>query len=183
MLWLLGLLSIWMCLCYCSVPFQGSHPTWKTWKTLNFVIFFSKPGKCLEFAQKVIKTWNFNSEPGQKLKLRILFQTSLFKMLFTKINLTYMTLSYLHYQHKHWFEAKLILDFIAFLGNNLENTWNLGPKTLRKPGIWYLEKSGNPAFEYGRKDTILYMVCGSVLYYASDWQDGFLHTLAYQSGY
>ncbi len=25
-----------------------------------------------------------------------------------------------------------------------ENNWNLGPKTLRKIGIWYLEKSGNP---------------------------------------
>ncbi len=36
-------------LCY-----QGSHPTWKTW---NFVIFFSRAGKCLEFAQKVVKTW------------------------------------------------------------------------------------------------------------------------------
>ncbi len=29
----------------------------------------------------------------------------------------------------------------------LEKTWNLGPKTLRKPGIWYLEKSGNPAIK------------------------------------
>ncbi len=27
---------------------------------------------------------------------------------------------------------------------NIEKTWNLGPKTLIKPGIWYLEKSGNP---------------------------------------
>ncbi len=27
----------------------------------------------------------------------------------------------------------------------LEKNWNLGPKTLRKPGIWYLVKSGNPA--------------------------------------
>ncbi len=26
----------------------------------------------------------------------------------------------------------------------LKKNWNLGPKTLRKPGIWYLEKSGNP---------------------------------------
>ncbi len=39
--------------------YQGSHPTWKTW---NFVIFFSMPGKYLEFAQKVVKTWNFNSK-------------------------------------------------------------------------------------------------------------------------
>ncbi len=34
---------------------QGSHPTWKTW---NFVIYFSRSGKCLEFSQKVQKTWN-----------------------------------------------------------------------------------------------------------------------------
>ncbi len=25
---------------------QGSHPTWKTLKTWNFVIFFSRPGIC-----------------------------------------------------------------------------------------------------------------------------------------
>ncbi len=42
---------------------QGSHPTWKTVKTWNFVIFFSRPGKSLEIAQKVVKTWNFNSKP------------------------------------------------------------------------------------------------------------------------
>ncbi len=45
---------------------QGSHPTWKTW---NFVIFFSRPEKYLEFAQKVVKTWNFNSKPGKKLEI------------------------------------------------------------------------------------------------------------------
>ncbi len=32
-------------------------------ETWNFVIFFSRPGKCLEFAQKVVKTWNFSSKP------------------------------------------------------------------------------------------------------------------------
>ncbi len=30
--------------------------------------------------------------------------------------------------------------------NLAEKTWNLGPKTLRKPGIWYLKKSGNPNY-------------------------------------
>ncbi len=40
---------------------------WKTLKTWNFVIFFSRPGKCLEFAQKA----------------------SLFKMAFTKIIMIY----------------------------------------------------------------------------------------------
>ncbi len=48
---------------------QGSHPTWKTLKTWNFVIFFSRPGKCMEFTQKVVKTWNFNSKPGKKLEI------------------------------------------------------------------------------------------------------------------
>ncbi len=42
---------------------QGSHPTWKTW---NFVIYFSRPGKYMEFAQKVGKTWNFSLKPGKK---------------------------------------------------------------------------------------------------------------------
>ncbi len=32
---------------------QGSHPTLKTW---NFIINFSRPGKCLVFAEKVGKT-------------------------------------------------------------------------------------------------------------------------------
>ncbi len=44
---------------------QGSHPTWKTW---NFVIYLSRPEKCLEFAQKVGKTWIFNSKPGKKIE-------------------------------------------------------------------------------------------------------------------
>ncbi len=39
---------------------QGSHPTWKTW---NFVIYFSRPGKRLECAQNMGKKWNFNSKP------------------------------------------------------------------------------------------------------------------------
>ncbi len=65
---------------------QGSHPTWKTLKTWNFVIFFSRPGKCLIC---------FNTLPGI------------------------------------WHKKP-------------EKSWNLGPKTFRKPGICYLEKSGNP---------------------------------------
>ncbi len=69
----------------CFSYIQGSRPTWKTW---NFVIFFSRPGKCLEFAQKVVKTCNFNSKPGKKLA-NSMFQASLFKMSFTKIILIY----------------------------------------------------------------------------------------------
>ncbi len=38
---------------------QGSYPTLKTWKTWNFVIYFSRPGKCPEFAQKVKKKLEF----------------------------------------------------------------------------------------------------------------------------
>ncbi len=30
--------------------------------------------------------------------------------------------------------------------NLAQKNWNLGPKNLRKPGIWYLDKSGNPGF-------------------------------------
>ncbi len=39
---------------------QGSHPTLKTLKTWNVVFYISRPGKCLEFAQIVGKTWDFN---------------------------------------------------------------------------------------------------------------------------
>ncbi len=63
--------------------YQGSHPTWKTFKTCNFVIFFSMPGKYLEFAQKVVQTWNFNSKPGKNLKLQILC----FKLHFSRCHL------------------------------------------------------------------------------------------------
>ncbi len=84
-----------MCVCICvyicvcmwvcqlkvhNMYYQGSDPTWKTLKISNFVILFSRPGKCLEFAQKVVKTWNFNSKPGKNLKFEnSMFQTSLFK--------------------------------------------------------------------------------------------------------
>ncbi len=74
-------------------PIQGSHPTWKIWnfviyisrpgkclefaqklwKTWNFVIYFSRPGKCLEFAQKLWKTWNFNSNPGKSCTVKLLY--------------------------------------------------------------------------------------------------------------
>ncbi len=33
---------------------------------------------------------------------------------------------------------------LEFCTKKIEKTWNLGPKTLRKPEIWYLEKGGNP---------------------------------------
>ncbi len=33
---------------------------------------------------------------------------------------------------------------MEFSTKNLEKTWTLGPKTLRKPGIWYLKKRWEP---------------------------------------
>ncbi len=103
---------------------QGSHPTWKT---LNFVIFFSRHGKCLEFVQKVVKTWNLNSKPGKNLKFaNYMFQASLFKMSFTKINLIYFfvisTLSKQTLIH-----SQIDLGFHCFY---LENTWNFVSKEV-----------------------------------------------------
>ncbi len=90
------------------------------------ILSFTFPG--LENAWHLLKnwkTWNFNSKPGKSLYfVYFVFQDSLLKMTFSK-KIWFMSLSYLHYQHKHWFKAKLTWDFIAFLpGNNLENTWN-----------------------------------------------------------
>ncbi len=95
---------------------QGSHSTWKTLKTWNFVIYFSRPEKCIKFAQKLGKSWNFNSKPGKNpLKLvNSVFYDSLFKMSLTK-NRSFTCLSYLHYQNRHCdFEAKLTCHFIPF---------------------------------------------------------------------
>ncbi len=141
------------------------------------------PGKCLEFAQKVVKTWNCNSKPGKKpLKFaNSMFHTSLFKMSFTKIILIYFfVISTLSIQtliqsqidlgfHCFYLEitwkihgilchkrsgnpASVLTHFKIFItkictkvpGIWHKKTLNLGPKTLRKPCIWYSEKSGNP---------------------------------------
>ncbi len=50
------LLSVGRMSVHTSSYLQGSHPTWKSLKTWNFVIYLSRPGKCLEFAQKVGKS-------------------------------------------------------------------------------------------------------------------------------
>ncbi len=47
---------------YWMICLQGFCHTLKTW---NFVIYFSRLGKCLEIVQKVGKSWNFNSKPGK----------------------------------------------------------------------------------------------------------------------
>ncbi len=73
---------------YIRVPTLPEKP-WKPW-ILSF-------WKCLEFAPKMVKTWNFNLKPGKNLKFaNSMFQASLFKMSFL-----FSSLSYLHYQHKH----------------------------------------------------------------------------------
>ncbi len=103
---------------------QGSHPTWKTW---NFVIFFSRPGKCLQFAQKVVKTWTFNS----------MFQAWLFKMSFTKIILIYLfVISTLSTQTL--IRSQIDLEFHCFY---MEITWKIH-------GILWYKRSGNPALAY-----------------------------------
>ncbi len=112
-----------------------------------------------------------------------MFQASLFKMSFTKINLIYFVIStlstqtlirsqidlgfYCFYLEIIWkihgifwhrrggkpasvlthFEiliTKICMKVPGICTKKLEKTWNLGPKTLRKPGIWYLKKSANP---------------------------------------
>ncbi len=100
---------------------QGSHSTWKTW---NFVISF--PG--LEFAQKVVKTWNFNSKHGEK---NLKFVNS---MSFTKIFLIYFfVISTLSTQTLIW--SQIDLGFHWFY---LEITWKIH-------GILCHKRSGNPA--------------------------------------
>ncbi len=108
-----GLLSL-----FWKTVTQGSHPTWKTW---NFVFFLSRPRKCQEFAQKVVKTWNFNSKPGKNLNFdNSMFQASLFKMSFTKIILIYFfVISTLSTQTLIC--SQIDLGFHCFY---LENTWN-----------------------------------------------------------
>ncbi len=114
--------------------YQGSQPTQKTLKTLNFVIFFSRLGKCMEFAQKVGKTWNFNLKPGRKLKFaNSMFQASLFKMSFTKIILIFFVISTLSTQTL--IRSQIDLGFHCFY---LEITWIIH-------GILCHKRSGNPA--------------------------------------
>ncbi len=135
----------------------------KPWKPGILSLCFSRPGKCLEFAQKVVKTWNFNSKPGTNLKFaNSMFQASLFKISFTKIILIYFfvisTLStqtlirsqidlgfhcfYLEITwrihgilcHKRsWNPASLLTHFEFFITNIC--TWNLAQQTLKKAGI------------------------------------------------
>ncbi len=114
---------------------QASHSTWKTW---NFVIFFSRPGKCLEFAQKVVKTWNFNSKPWKNMTFaNSMFQASLFMMSFTEINLIYFfVISTLSTQTL--IRSQIDLGFHC---SYLEITWKI-------LGILCYKRSGNPVLTH-----------------------------------
>ncbi len=157
------------------LPHSGGK-CWQTcapWKTWNFVIFFSRPGKCLEFTQKVVKTRIFNSKPGKNLKfVNSMFQALLFKMSFTKIILIYFfvksklsTQTLIQSQidlgfHSFYLEitwkihgilfhkrirnlASVLTHFKIFPKKTLKNL-EFGPKILRKPGICYLGKKWEP---------------------------------------
>ncbi len=115
---------------------QGSHPTWKTLKTWNFVIFFSKPGKCLEFAQKVVKTWNFNSKPGKKLEIckfyvsSCTFQDVIYKNNYDLLLCNIYIINSNTDSKPNWAWISLLLP-----GNNLENTWNFVSQEKWEPWI------------------------------------------------
>ncbi len=117
---------------------QGSHPTGKTLKTLNFVIFFSRPGKCLEFAQKVVKTWNFNSKPGKKNQICKFYVWS-----FTFQDVIYKSNSDLLRCHIRIIntntDSKPNWPWILLLlpGNNLENTCNFVLEDKWEPCICF----------------------------------------------
>ncbi len=114
--------------------YSGFPPYLKNLENLEFCPFFSRAGKCLEFAQKVVKTWNFNTKPEKILKFtNSIFGASLFKMSFTKIILIYFfVISTLSTQTLIRIETDL--GFHCFY---LEITWKIH-------GILCHKRSGNP---------------------------------------
>ncbi len=118
----------------CVTFFRVPTLPWKPW---NFVIYFSRPGKCLEFAQKVGKAWNFNSKPG-KYYIERKFGVSRFTFqdVISKKE-SFTSFSYLHYQHKHCDFEPFDLEFHCFY---MEITWKIH-------GILCHQRSGNPVFE------------------------------------
>ncbi len=107
-------------------------------ENLEFVIFFSRPGKCLEFAQKVLKPWNFNSKPGKNLKFAnfyvssFTFQDVIYKnnsdLLLCRIYIINTNTD----SKPNWPWISLLL-----LGNNLKNTWNFVSQEKWEPCIYF----------------------------------------------
>ncbi len=120
--WTTNVWNVWQkCLKTSTYMGQGSHATWKTW---NFVIFISRPGKCLEFAQKVVKTWNFNSKHVKNLKFSNSVSSFTFQDVIYKNN-SDLLLCHIYIintntgSKPNWPWISLLLPW-----NNLENTWN-----------------------------------------------------------
>ncbi len=110
---------------------QGSH---HTWKTLNFVIFFSMPGIC----SKSGKNLEFNSKLGKNLQFaNSMFQASLFKMSFTKIILIYFFCHIYIINTNTDSKPKCPCISLLLPGNNLENTWNFMSQEKWKPCICF----------------------------------------------
>ncbi len=119
-----------------------------------------KPG-ILSFsflAEKVVNTWNFYSNPGKNLNFaNSMFQTSLFKISFDLgfhcfyLKITWKIHGILCHKRSEN-PASVLTHFEIFITKicmkvpgiwhtqKWEKNWNLGPKTLRKPGFWYLKK-------------------------------------------
>ncbi len=114
------------------------------------ILSFSFP--CLEFAQKMVKTWNFNSKPGKNLKFaNSMFQASLFKISFTKIILIYFfVISALSTQTL--IRSQIDLGFHCFC---LEITWTIH-------GILCHKRSGNPASVLTHFEIFITKICMKV---------------------
>ncbi len=172
---------------------QGSHPTWKTW---NFVIFFSRHGKCLECAQKVVKTWNFNSKPGKNLIFaNSIFQASLFKMSFTKIILIYLfVISTLSTQTLirsqidlvfHCFYLEITCKIHGILchkrsGNPASVLSHFGifitKICMKVPGIWHKKTLKKPVMSDQNHEKTFNLVFGNNWEpYESEWMNGFFY--------
>ncbi len=84
------------------------------------------------------KTWDFKSKLGRKKPLKFgnyVFENSLSRCHLQTRKIWFTSLSYSHYQHKHWF-SQIDLWFHCFY---LEITWKIH-------GILYHHRSGNPVF-------------------------------------
>ncbi len=82
------------------------------------MLSISFPGlNCLGFAQKVQKSWNFNTKPGKHLKF--------LNLVFTNTLHIHVCHIYINYQHKHCDLKSIDLGrhCIRVPGNNLDRTW------------------------------------------------------------